>query len=388
MYSSKLAKKNDEEEQIDLNFVANLLDSGADINFPDKHGQTISHEVARGWHRDVMKFLLERGADINKADSSGRTPLHLAAAVDYSGMVEFLVKNGADMFRQTFGEGQTAMHYGAKNNSFQTLKVMLRMNGRINERDYKRRTPLFVAAKAACSLSARFLIEQGAPCDVYDTRGTPLLSLLIEKLPQIAVEAVEHYIERAFPKHYYYLGSLELDPSFLGEKISERKKDRKEQKARCKVALESLADRAHNKMDEIASANKCYAHAPLEVIVQYEQVDLIMHPVIQRLLHVKWQLLGKMGSIKMLALNLFYTLIWTILALLIPCHPDEYYHPLKDNWWRVVLEVVAVLLTCYFILCEITQIRSGERREEEGTGYMDIGYEMEREKERELDIWI
>ena len=45
VYFSKLAKAKDEEEIIDLNFVENLFDSGADINFPDKHGQTILHEV-------------------------------------------------------------------------------------------------------------------------------------------------------------------------------------------------------------------------------------------------------------------------------------------------------------------------------------------------------
>ena len=39
------------------------------------------------------------------------------------------------------------MHYAAKNNATQSLKVMLRMGGRINDRDYKRRTPLFVAAE-------------------------------------------------------------------------------------------------------------------------------------------------------------------------------------------------------------------------------------------------
>ena len=53
----------------------------------------------------------------------------------------------ADIGRETKIEKQTAMHYAAKNNATQSLKVMLRMGGRINDRDYKRRTPLFVAAE-------------------------------------------------------------------------------------------------------------------------------------------------------------------------------------------------------------------------------------------------
>ena len=94
VYFSKLAKSKDEAEVIDLNFVESLLENGADINFSDKHGQTILHEISRGWHPDVAKFAIENGADINKCDTFGRTALHLAAAVDYDDMVQFLVDNG------------------------------------------------------------------------------------------------------------------------------------------------------------------------------------------------------------------------------------------------------------------------------------------------------
>lgn len=45
------------------------------------------------------------------------------------------------------GELQTPMHYAAKNNATSSLKVMLRLGAHINERDYKRRSPLFVAAE-------------------------------------------------------------------------------------------------------------------------------------------------------------------------------------------------------------------------------------------------
>ena len=101
VYFSKLAKTRDDEEHIDLNFVESLLQSGADINFSDSHGQTILHEVSRAWHTDVAQFAIQYNANVNKSDVYGRTPLHLAAAVDYDEMVEFLVQRGGK-FSSTF----------------------------------------------------------------------------------------------------------------------------------------------------------------------------------------------------------------------------------------------------------------------------------------------
>ena len=94
IYFSKLAKSNNDYENVDLNFFEALLQSGADINFSDRHGQTIMHEISRAWHPDVALFAIQHNANVNKSDLYGRTPLHLAAAVDYTEMVEFLVKHG------------------------------------------------------------------------------------------------------------------------------------------------------------------------------------------------------------------------------------------------------------------------------------------------------
>ena len=118
-------------------------------------------------------------------------------------------------------------------------------------------------------------LSKGAPCGVYDTSGTLLLSLLIEKLPQIALEAIEqfHHVDRAFRKHFYYLGSLERDPKFLGEKIPEKKKDRKEQRQRQKAALEAMRCDDSIKIDvKVRGTMKCYARTPLEVSVVGMQI--------------------------------------------------------------------------------------------------------------------
>lgn len=95
IYFAKLAKASLEHEQeLDFEFMEGLLGEGADLNFTDRYGQTVLHEVARIWHVDVARFVLENGGDVNRADDHGRTPLHVAAAVDYPEMVEFLVSNG------------------------------------------------------------------------------------------------------------------------------------------------------------------------------------------------------------------------------------------------------------------------------------------------------
>lgn len=94
LYFSKLAVTPDESEGVDLKFVTSLLNGGADINFCDKYGQTILHEVARSWHTDVAKFLIGSGAAVNQSDKYGRTALHLCAAVGYVEMIEFLIQNG------------------------------------------------------------------------------------------------------------------------------------------------------------------------------------------------------------------------------------------------------------------------------------------------------
>ena len=68
VYFSKVSKASNEEEMVDLHFVESLLQNGGDINFSDKHGQTILHEIASAWHIDVAHFALKQGADIDKPD--------------------------------------------------------------------------------------------------------------------------------------------------------------------------------------------------------------------------------------------------------------------------------------------------------------------------------
>lgn len=89
-------------------------------------------------------FIISKGSDINHPDNYGRTPLHVACATDYPAMVEYLLENGADLTSRTLEENQTAIHYAAKNDAVESLKILLNYEADITVVDYKHRTPLQV----------------------------------------------------------------------------------------------------------------------------------------------------------------------------------------------------------------------------------------------------
>lgn len=85
---------------------------------------------------------------------------------------------------------------------------------------------------------------------------------MIEKMPHVAIEAVEqfHLLDRAFRKHYYYLSYLEPDPLFLAPPIPDSKRERREQKERQKEEKKLMKEKGKKVKKE-----KTYAKTPLEV---------------------------------------------------------------------------------------------------------------------------
>ncbi|XP_043111796.1 ankyrin repeat domain-containing protein 54, partial [Puntigrus tetrazona] len=102
-----LADSNKDTDEVDLQFLNDVLTNGADPNSADKYGQTALHEISRAWNVDVMRFFLERGADFQRADAFGVTPLHVAAALDYEEMMLFLLERQADIEACTYKDKQT-----------------------------------------------------------------------------------------------------------------------------------------------------------------------------------------------------------------------------------------------------------------------------------------
>ena len=143
--------------------------------------------------------------------------------------------------------------------------------------------------------AARFLVELGVSTGVYDRNGEMALSLLILKMPEVATLAFDQFRSQDMinRKEYNFLNYIE------GPRILE--KDPRANKAR----------------------------SPLEVAIQYEQYSIVMHPVMKRLINVKWEFFGKNGARKDLVVNLLFAFMWTILGISMPMEASQLYWPLK-----------------------------------------------------------
>jgi uncharacterized membrane protein YhdT len=101
---------------------------------------------------------------------------------------------------------------------------------------------------------------------------------------------------------------------------------------------------------------KSPAYSALEIAVQSQEFDIILHPVMKRLIDVKWQQFGRKGAVFNLCLNLLYAILWTILAVTSPTEGDQLYFPWSRNAWRLVISVIVCLMTIDEIRKQITGI--------------------------------
>ncbi|KAK1904093.1 E3 ubiquitin-protein ligase parkin [Dissostichus eleginoides] len=183
-----------------------LISDGADPNSSDRFGQTVLHEISRAWSVDVMRFFLDRGSELHHADQFGVTALHVASALDYEDMVQFLLEH-KDL--------QTPLHFASKNDSLSCIKALLRAGASISAEDYKKRTPLQLAACTERSAAARLLLDFGAEAGLTDSDGQLCITAMIGLMSPVAQLALSqfHVTDRMTRQQYFYLNLLEPERS-------------------------------------------------------------------------------------------------------------------------------------------------------------------------------
>jgi ankyrin repeat protein len=151
--------------------LAALLDAGAKVDGPDKHGNTPLMLAAQGGHPGALamvQLLIERGADLNKrARGSQQTPLTAAAGGGELDIVEGLLEAGAKVRCKDY----SPLHAAAAKGRVEVIKRLLDAGAEVDAWSHDgvgKRTPLGEAACCGHLEAARLLLAAGASSSKRD----------------------------------------------------------------------------------------------------------------------------------------------------------------------------------------------------------------------------
>jgi len=150
--------------------VKRLLAAGAPVE-----PAALGAACARG-HFALVALLLEAGADVNGQRPSD-APLVEAASGGQTKMLQWLLKHGAKLEKR----GAPALHMAANNGHAQTLRYLIRLGVRVNQRDKYGWTPLMTAAWYGNVEAAKVLLSAGADPSLATREGKTSLQMARER---------------------------------------------------------------------------------------------------------------------------------------------------------------------------------------------------------------
>ena len=103
-----------------------------DVQISDKYGWTALHFAVRNDSYELVKFFVDIGADVNLKTNLGWNCLHIAALYGYSTLCKTLVNRHNFDVKTEDSDGWTALHYSARNGSYELVKFFAVMGTNIN----------------------------------------------------------------------------------------------------------------------------------------------------------------------------------------------------------------------------------------------------------------
>jgi len=164
----------------DAETTALLIRAGARVDAPNNYGVTALALASQNGNAAIIDQLVKAGADPNGALRAGETPLMLAARTTRADAVTVLLNAGAKIDAKEIWNGQTALMWAAAAGNGPVVQALIDRGADIRARSNAGTTPLLFAVRKGDAAAVRALLAAGA--DVNDKRpdgATPLLVAVI-----------------------------------------------------------------------------------------------------------------------------------------------------------------------------------------------------------------
>ncbi|KAL7636717.1 UNVERIFIED_CONTAM: hypothetical protein RMT77_012469 [Armadillidium vulgare] len=323
--TSRLLKAVDEES---FDTLEVLLEKGAPVN---AHGgafhETPLHKAAQQGWAEGLQFLLSHGATVQATNQFGQTPLHYAAASKSCECIKSLLESGchATLDHRDM-RGHTPLHDAAAAGFPEGVSLLLKSGANVDVKDKNEETPLYKAAKARCVSSMLYLLNRGADMSARDKAGESVLSYVLRHLPAGMDALLDHCLTPNADK----LTSKKLEVSFNFVPLAGNT-----EMTQMKI-LSDAVDLGHPK--------------------------ILLHPVCEAFLLLKWQNVRKLFFIEVI-FYFFHAFLATILILdkfvwqgvkgTLPSIPPQAFHVLK-----IILLLQAVIILLKQLLTIIQGVRT------------------------------
>ena len=182
----------------DTNALSTLLaTNGTRINERDRLGNTPLHWAVRSGAWSATRLLLARGADTTITNLAGDTPLHLVLGAEDERTTWIKTYHAPEIVAELLTapvpleyvnlHGLTPLAVAAQRRQIEFAKLLLAQGARVNPTNPIAHAPLFLAAEGGSKDLINLLLDHGADPKARDSRGRPVLHILLEHAPGLEV---------------------------------------------------------------------------------------------------------------------------------------------------------------------------------------------------------
>ncbi|XP_067888757.1 transient receptor potential cation channel subfamily A member 1b [Heterodontus francisci] len=294
-----------------------------------------SLHFAAGYGRlDTCKLLLQNINEtklLNEGDEKGKTPLLLAAQNGHTKVVQLLLRKGALFVRDY--KCWTCLHYAASGGYTQTMEVLLQANITLLDWvDEKGNTALHLAAREGHSNAVRLLLSQGAAITfnkneasffheaIRNRRKDTVLAITQNERLAESVAAFLHGSPMQCPILEMIEHLPETFTGLLDRCMTESSEDRKS--INFSIEYNFIYLQCPLSYTKLKKKEKLVQYAPLTALnamIQFNQEELLNHPVCKQFLKMKWQAYGLKAHVINMAL--FSILLLPLTFLIVVSRP-------------------------------------------------------------------